>query len=556
MIDLLDISAFGRRGALLCLLWALLASIGSSAQPVPPLGSISGVVKDIAGQRLAGAAVILGWPAGGTTAARALTGVNGSFRFGSLPYGAYTLAVNLAGFDQAPPRAVTIGPSNDSIDFTLTLSRRSAEANHPREGMNDGPKGPPPAFVSAGIQGTIAPSGYSSGLSREEVSQVLDQVIDLDDDAALAFSSGGVAANCYKSKELLTVLRANPSDFAANHGLGDFYFAQGDFAESVVYLNKARLTHPDNLDNSGELAAAYLYAGQYADAIALLKEMADKGTKDPRVYRLMALSYAADGRRQPSIAEFQFAASVDLGAANLFACGIGLIRVGAPSEAVKLFTDATDRYPASGRMWMGLGIAQFLHEQKSQAATSLLRAADLEPEYAPSYSFLADASGVSQDADLQIRQRLAAFVIARPESAAAHHAYAVALWRQRRIDPSVSSLADIQTQLQRAIAKDPDFAEAHFLLGLVDAESGDTDGAASEFKATLKLDPQDATTHYRLAQIYAREHQRELADGEMKEFLKLHGAVDAADENPEADLRKLILQFSHRRVASRSCAAP
>ena len=31
----------------------------------------------------------------------------------------------------------------------------------------------------------------------------------------------------------------------------------------------------------------------------------------------------------------------------------------------------------------------------------------------------------------------------------------------------------------------------------------------------------------------------------MKEFLKLHGAVDAADENSEADLRKLILQFSH-----------
>jgi cytochrome c-type biogenesis protein CcmH/NrfG len=44
-------------------------------------------------------------------------------------------------------------------------------------------------------------------------------------------------------------------------------------------------------------------------------------------------------------------------------------------------------------------------------------------------------------------------------------------------------------QMRAAIAKRPDYAEAHYMLGIALKESGDPDGALAELKESIRLDP-------------------------------------------------------------------
>jgi Tfp pilus assembly protein PilF len=268
------------------------------------------------------------------------------------------------------------------------------------------------------------------------------------------------------------------------------------------------------------------------------------------------MAYGASGNPQKAIAEYLRAAGMDSGEENLFACGIGLIGLGAADEAERLFTSATVAHPGSARLWMGLGIAQDLKKQTADAARSLLRAVDVDPEYLPSYSFLA-AVAASAELDAKVmaeaRERLAVLVVAHPESAVAHYDYALALWKQRALNPVAASDAEIESQLKLALEKDPSMARAHFQLGVVYADSGDYANAAAEFEQTVRLEPANAEAHYHLAQAYRRNQQAELAGEEMNRFVALHGNAANGKEGLDADVSKLVPELSRPVTRSTPC---
>ena len=85
---------------------------------------------------------------------------------------------------------------------------------------------------------------------------------------------------------------------------------------------------------------------------------------------------------------------------------------------------------------MGLGIVQTLQDRKGDAAHSLLRATDLDPDYLPSYAFLAPIFGSVPAADVEIRRKLEVLVISHPESAEAHFHYARVLWKEKLLGPA------------------------------------------------------------------------------------------------------------------------
>jgi tetratricopeptide (TPR) repeat protein len=202
---------------------------------------------------------------------------------------------------------------------------------------------------------------------------------------------------------------------------------------------------------------------------------------------------------------------------------------------------------------MGLGIAQDLQKHQTEAIRSLLRAINVDPENLSPYSFLAGLSGVSPETDTQIRNALAGLVVARPESAMAHYDYALALWKQRVISPGAATAAEIESQLRLALTKDPKMTRAHFLLGLLYADSGNYENAATELRQTVQADPGNAQAHYRLAQVYKRDRQDELAKKEIAEFMALHGNPASDENSPEADLRKLAPQLSRQMPEAKPC---
>lgn len=406
-----------------------------------------------------------------------------------------------------------------------------------------------PTFSPAGIQGTTAPSGYSAAASAEDASQVMDRVDALGQEL-VSLPPGENPAECNKEADLLLAAQANPESFAPNHALGIFYFAHGDLMQSLHYLKLASSVRPDDTNNARELALAYIATKQYSGAVALLQPMAQPENRDPVPHRLLALAYQLSGNPPKAVAEYLLAADMDAGERNIFACGIGLIGLGSADRAAKLFRSATVAHPDSARLWMGLGIAQDLQNNKIDSIRSLLHAIDVDPEYLPSYSFLATLAGVSPETDTQIRRRIAELVVAHPESPVAHYDYALALWKQRRVSPGSVSSADIQSQLKLAVAQNPKLAPAHFQLGVFYAESGDYAGATNELRETIQLDPGNAEAHYRLAQAYRREKQPELADVEIRKFAAMHGKA-AGEDSP--DMQNLVPQLSRQMSEAAPC---
>lgn len=522
-------------------------------QPEQQPGEISGTVMGLNGERLSNASVILSSPDTGATLTRALTDADGRYTFDNLRYGTYALAATMMGYNQAEPKRITVVSASEVIDFTLTPLAETGATDTSRSGNTDTTGRKPPVFSPAGIQGTIAPSGYSTGLSQEETSQVMDRVGDLDFEDLSAFTPPQSQADCGREPDLLAAVHANPEGFAPNHALGVFYFAHGDFIQSINYLKRAYAAMPADTDNSRALALAFMGAGQSSDAVSFLERVTEKTNREAVLLRLLAIAYEASGSSQKAAAEYRRAATLDLSSENLFACGVGMIGLGTADEAANLFASATNAHPDSAKLWMGLGIAQDLQKRKTEAIPSLLRAISIDPNNLSAYSFLAGLSGVSPETDAQIRDALAGLVVARSESAVAHYDYALALWRQRAISPVTATAAEIESQLRLALTKDPKMTRAHFLLGMQYADSGNYENAATELREAVQADPVNAQAHYRLAQVYRRDKKDDLANKEIAEFMALHGDPASDENGPEADLRKLAPQLSRQMPEATPC---
>jgi tetratricopeptide (TPR) repeat protein len=536
----------------------LLAALPVVGQPGNQSGQIAGTARSVSGQALSGASIVIAPPESDARPASVSTDASGKYAFVNVRYGSYTLVASAAGFRQSEPRRLTLASAAETVDFSLAPLSATDATDVSTSGSKAGSDRRPPAFTAAGVQGTIAPSGYSTGLSGEETSQVMDRVGGLDHEVLSALAPGGGVPDCKKEADLLKAVQANPSSFASNHALGIFYFGHGDFTQSISYLQKASQLRPADSSNSRALALAFMGAGQFPDTIKFLEPIADSGARDSGLVTILAMAYGASGNPQKSIAEYQRAASMDSGEGNLFACGIGLIGLGAADEAGRLFTAATIAHPGTARLWMGLGIAQDLQKQTADAAQSLLRAVDVDPEYLPSYSFLAavaPSTELGAEVRAKAKERLAVLVVAHPESAVAHYNYALALWSQRALTPAAASAAEIESQLKLAIEKDPSMAWAHFQLGVVYADSGDYANAAAELQQTVRLEPGNAEAHYRLAQAYRRNQQAELASQEMRRFLALHGDAANGKEGSDADVGKLVSELSLQVTKSAPCPA-
>lgn len=501
------------------LVWVVLAAPVAFCQLQG--GEVTGTIKNPDGVPVPDAVVVLSSEDSGIGPVRGTTNATGRYALCGVPFGSYKLGANAPGYQDAEPKLVIVSSAVRSLDLTLIPLSKSA---HPQsvkpEFRGDSQKGP--AFSSAGIRGTIAPSGYSTGLSGEETAQVKQNVSEVGIEL-FAELVPQTSANCSREPALVRAVREQPRGFGPNRDLGLFYLGNRDFDRSVQYLRAAHMASPEDEKSSRDLAVALLGASRHADAIAILEHLALTQPKKASILRLLAMAHEQARDAEKAKSAYREAAALDAGVENQFYCGMGLIRLGAAADASDLFVAAETSHPESAQLWMGLGVAQELLEEKSPAVQSMLRAVEKDPEYFPPYSFLADMADSVPGSQGEIRKRLAEFVVAHPESSEAHLDYGLGLWKQSRSDPAAGSSDEIVAQLKAAIEKDPRVERAHFALGQVYADITDLAGAEREFRAALELEHDNAQAHYRLAQVYRRQGKTEMASEEIEKFRLLHG---------------------------------
>lgn len=415
----------------------------------------------------------------------------------------------------------------------LAASVALAQANQDTTSQNPAPpkdSRQPPAFSAAGVQGSTSPSGYSTGIRREENSALSEGVNTLSHELLSGYVSNWPLKSCSLESELLKATQANPQAYDANLSVGLFYLEHGEFSRSVPYLESARRLNAADQRNLHALALALLGDKKNHEAIDLLRDALTTSGQDAVLLRLLAFAYQLGGDEDRARETYQRAIAVSPNdAGNILAAGLGLVAAGAPQQATELFRSATAKYPNDAKLWLGLGIAQDMMGRKPDAVLSLLRAIAIDRNVASAYFFLGALADASPESAKTLRTHLAEWVVAHPSSAEAHYDYALALWLQGKKHFVEASNAEIESQLRIALAAEPNLAKAHYLLGLLYSDAGDLPRAENELSQSIKLEPGNAEAHYRLAQDYNRDRNPQLAATEMSQFLSLRGSGNLAE---------------------------
>ncbi len=335
--------------------------------------------------------------------------------------------------------------------------------------------------------------------------------------ATVTFAAATGNDNVPTESSLREQARLHPDSFLANRSLAEFYIRQHRLDAAIPYLEKARGIDPGHYDNSYDLALAYLEAGLTAKSRDVVTALVARGDK-AELHNLLGDIEEKDGRIQEAATQYELAARMQPSEKNLFDLGSYLLRHQGFQPALKVFEFGAGRYPGSAKLRVGLGIAYYSLGKYSDAVESLCQAVDLDPKDTRALEFLGKMYDVAPQLSAEVTSRLARFAELYPENAAAAYYYALSLRGRNVPSPAGQDMAQAETLLKRAVKLDPNFAEAHYELGLLYEDEQQEAGAMREFELAVRLRPDFAKAHYRLARIYRKQGKSDLAEKEYRAF--------------------------------------
>jgi tetratricopeptide (TPR) repeat protein len=385
---------------------------------------------------------------------------------------------------------------------------------------------------------------YAAQSQDSKALQHLEIAVRLEPDSASARTN--LAANLSRAgklelaaKQLQKALALEPRNFDANHNFGELYIQSGKIAEAIPFLEKAQQIDPSSYDNGYDLAQAYSLTGQLTQARQLIQTLVRQ--KDAgELHRLLGQVEEKDGKFLAAANEYQTAAHLDPSEDNLFDWGGELLIHRTYDPAIEVFRQATQRYPNSPRLRIGLGMALYSRGNYEESIKSLLAAADLDPADPRCYLFLSKSYLSSPNQADEVIQRFRRYAELKPDNALAQYYYAVSLWKGKRLEQTSVDFQTVQSLLQKSIALDGTLADAHLQLGILYAEQHEVAKSLPEYQRALELNPNSPDAHYRLGQYYVRAGQKDHAQQEFALYQQLQSQHMAAVDKERAEVQQFV----------------
>ena len=433
---------------------------------------VRGVVQDAAGKPAAGATVLLKRKGAEALFAEATTASDGTFVFSSPGAGDYVLIARKDAL-LSGDLAVAVGPESGASAASRIVLKLAPSLGSQAMEFSDAPSFTIAAvtdWTAAGGHGSDAILRTSESLTRDTVK--LNEPTTADVDPAL--------------RQVLTLERAGDEARARN--------VVGELLAKEKTASRLRL--------AGEL---------------------DEKLGDPVA----------------AVNEFEQAVHQDGSEENYFAWGSELLVHRAIWQAKDVFTAGAQRYPKSGRLLTALGAALFACALYDDAAQKLCEAAELNPESEDPYLFLGKVEMTSPNPLSCAEEMLDKFVKLRPDSSLASYYDAMAIWKQsgRSTDPHI--LGQVEALLNRAVALDARCGDAYLQLGNLHAVRHDDEAAIASYTKAIAANPQLAEAHYRLGLAYDRVGEKEKA----KEEFAIHEELDKEQADEVERQRREVKQF-------------
>ena len=385
---------------------------------------------------------------------------------------------------------------------------------------------------------------YSAEGQEAKATEHLQKAVRLNPNSAAARTN--LATNLVHSGKLplaevqfKRALELEPNSYDTNHNLGEFYVAAGKIPEAVPLLAKAQHINPTAYDNGYDLALAYVETKHFEDArqvVAMLVQQKDTA----ELHNLLGQINEKDGRFVPAEHEYEIAARMDPSENNLFDWGSELLLHRTLDPAVEVFQQATERYPNSPRLAIGLGMSLYSRGNYDDAVKALIRAADLNPSDPRCYYFLSKAYDSSPGQADEVIQRFRRFAELQPQNAHALYYYAMSMWKGRRAQDANVDMVQIHSLLQKSVQLDPKLAEAHLQLGNLYSDQGKYADAIPEYERALQLNSDLADAHYRLGQALVHTGQKDRAQQELQIYQRLRTQHLAELDKQRSEIQQFV----------------
>ena len=304
-------------------------------------------------------------------------------------------------------------------------------------------------------------------------------------------------------------------------------------------LEKAQRIRSASYDNGYDLALAYLLTGKLGQAEQTCsKSLEQKNTGE--LHNLLAQIDEKSGEFVPAVNEYQVAAHMDPSEDNLFDWGSELLLHRTYEPAIEVFQKATQRYPNSPRVFIGLGMALYSRGKYDEAVKALLAAADLNPADPRCYLFLSKAYYSSPNQADKVIERFRRFSELQPGNALALYYYAMSLWKGKRAEDPGFDLRQMESLLQKSVSLDPKLAEAHVQLGNLYADQHEYAKSIPEYTKALEVNPNLPDAHYRLGQDYVHVGQKDRAQAEFEVYQRLRAQHLAEVDKERAEVQQFV----------------
>ena len=334
-------------------------------------------------------------------------------------------------------------------------------------------------------------------------------------------------------------LTLTPRDYSANHNLGELYVQDGKIAEARPLLAEAQQINPSAYDNGYDLAMAQLITGQLAQARQTIQSLLQlKNTGE--LHNLLGQVEEKDGKFVAAVNEYEIAAHMDPTEDNLFDWGTELLLHRTYEPAIDVFRAASQRYPKSPRLMIGLGMALYARGLYEDAVNALLKAADLDPSDPRCYLFLSRAYQSSPNQADDVIQRFQRYAELQPDNARAQYYYAMSLWKGKQAGGSSFDVNQVEALLKKSIALDGSIAEAHLQLGDLYADKHQYAESIPEYVTALSLNPNLPDAHYRLGTDYVHMGQKDRAQAEFNAYQALRAQHLADMDKERAEVQQFI----------------
>jgi tetratricopeptide (TPR) repeat protein len=487
------------------------------AQQAANPATVHGHVIDSAGKPVPGAVVRL-------TADQQLletrTDASGNFVLQANRIGKYRLSAEKQGL-YAKASAIDVSQaSTPAVNLVLDC----AGTDHGIEFADE------PNFTVAGVTDWTAVGGHGSDA-------ILRTSEDLSRESA-ALKAEGLAGKARPDPgaeaQLSAALVAAPQSYAANHDLGEFYLHAGNYSQAIPLLRAAATINGLKAVDKYDLALACRGLGDLTHARQYIQRaLAEKDVA--QFHRLAGEIDEQSGDPLGAVQEEERAVRLDPSEENYFAWGSELLLHRAIWQAAEVFKNGAKAYPNSVRMLTAWGAALFAGALYDQAAERLCSASDLDPAKPEIYQMMGKIELAAPAPLPCVDKRLARFVKAQPDNATANYLYAMTLLK----DQSKPDAQAIEGLLIKAVSLDSKCADAYLQLGIIVSAQRHYPEAITYFTKALEADPGLAEAHYRLGVTLDRTGDHEKA---VREF-RLHDELEQAQAKEIEQQRREVKQF-------------